>query len=492
MNFNSLIKKIDEIENSNQKTIFESIGRGDEYFVVWEREIHPVLCEVALNPDQIQQLFKDIEKGAGRSGFGKAVDAVKGAADKVGDVWFNKFGGMLQSSGPVQAFDQKWEEIKSSIAAKNPGLASKLAKYGEFAQNNPKLHKFLLAIGGSVAAALGVALAGGVGAGALAVGTGAGIATGIVNIADRLLQGQKASTAIGRGATTGAIAGLSAALATKVADMVKAGFRTEYLDVRGQHKIMNGSFNHNGNWAFATGRADDVKAASRAFQAGDWGTFNTLIQKMRDPAYLQSLDASREIVKQAAQNYKQTSDVIKTLAQLATASAGGAASAATNQQPKESLSESQIQELFGITGNKVDASSLEKAWKKAGSPTDSDEISKILSNAGVDNSVITQALSNVSAATTSTNSTTASTTSSTTDATSTGAVSAMKASEIVDALDKVWSKATADQGSQTSSPQVQQKIIAMAKTAGMTGQTFEGKYPKQVVGVYSKFLGENI
>ncbi len=189
MQLNALLKKLDEIESSDQKSIFESIGQGDSYFVAWEREIHPTLCEVAMDPTQIQQLFKDIEKGAGRSTLGKGLDAVKGAKDKVSDVWFNKFGGMLQSSGPVQAFDQKWEDIKSKVAAKNPELAAKLAKYGEFAKNNPNLHKFLLAIAGSAAAALGVAVAGGVGAGALAVGTGTGIAVGILNIADRLLQG---------------------------------------------------------------------------------------------------------------------------------------------------------------------------------------------------------------------------------------------------------------------------------------------------------------
>lgn len=36
MNLNSLIKKLDEIEHSNQKSIFESIGQGHSYFVTWE------------------------------------------------------------------------------------------------------------------------------------------------------------------------------------------------------------------------------------------------------------------------------------------------------------------------------------------------------------------------------------------------------------------------------------------------------------------------
>jgi hypothetical protein len=395
MNLENLIKKLDEIEQSNRKSIFESIGQGDQYFITWEKEIHPVLCEVALRPEQIQQLFKGIESGAGRSGLGKAMDTIKGAKDKISDVWFNKFGGMLQSSAPVQAFDQKWEDIKSKVASKHPDLAAKLAKYGEFAKNNPKLHKFLLAIGGSVAAAAGVALAGGVGAGALAVGTGAGVATGIINIADRLLQGQKASTAIGRGATTGAIAGLSAALATKVADMVKAGFNAETAEIVRGNKIMKGTFDYNGQWTFATGRPEDIKAMSRAFDSQDWTTFYEVLKKIRSPEYLKSLDVSREIAQQAIANYRETAGVIKDLAQVATAAAGGASSAATNQQPKESLSENQINELFGITGNKVDASKLEKAWKKAGSPTDSEEIAKILQGAGVDPAVVSKAFTDM-------------------------------------------------------------------------------------------------
>ena len=375
-----------------QKTIFESIGNNDPYFNQWQREIHPILCEVALKPDQINQLFKSIEKGGGRSILGKAKDAL----DKGNDLWFNKFGSMLQNSGPVQAFDQKYEQIKSSIAAKNPQLAAKLAKYGEFAKNNPKTHKFLLAIAGSAAAALGVAVAGGVGAGALSVGTGVGVATGILNIADRLLQGQKASTAIGRGATTGAIAGLTAAAATKIAGEIADSFRAEYLQARGANNLMKGTFDLNGQWTFVTGKAEDVRMLSRLVDAGDMQGFYNLVAQMRTPEYVQSIGASREIIQQAAQHYKTAKDTLTTLAQVAAAGAGGAASAATSQKPAaESLSRKQINELFGITGNKIDASKLEKAWKKAGSPTDSEEVKKILQSAGVGDDIISTAFQEI-------------------------------------------------------------------------------------------------
>lgn len=401
MQLTSLVKKLDEIEKSNKKSIFESIGQGDQYFITWEREIHPILCEVALQPDQINQLFKDIESSAGRTGLGKAVDAVKGAKDKISDVWFNKFGGMLQNSTPVQAFDQKWEQIKSSIAAKHPDLAAKLAKYGEFAKNNPNLHKFLLAIGGSAAAALGVAVAGGVGAGALAVGTGAGIATGILNIADRLLQGQKASTAIGRGATTGAIAGLAAGAAAKIGEMIRAGISSDVIaDLRGL-QINKHTMEYNGQMFSAVTKEPETSMLKNAWRSmtKDFSPTPETIQKFADvmakvssPEYQEQIGKTREIIIAAKEAAKSSISVVKDLTAIAASATGGAASATTAQRPTtESLTRNQINELFGFTGNKVDASKLEKAWKAAGSPTDSDAIARILQSAGVEQSIISSA-----------------------------------------------------------------------------------------------------
>lgn len=213
----------------NLQNIFESVDPNtkDPYFEHWQKEVHPLLMEVALAPDQIKQLFKNIEQtasaqGSNRSLAGKAVDAAGEVTDKVKDLWYNKLGGALANSQPVKDFDAKWEDIKAKFATKHPDIAEKLAKYGEFAKTNPKTHKFLLAIAGSLAAALGLAAVGGMAAGITATGLGVGGATAIVNIADRLLKGEKASTAIGRGATAGIVAGLSAAGIKAASEFVKA------------------------------------------------------------------------------------------------------------------------------------------------------------------------------------------------------------------------------------------------------------------------------
>jgi len=419
MQLSTLLSKLDEIESSPKQSIFESIGQGDQYFRTWERDIHPVLCEVALQPDQVQQLFKSIEAGAGRSALGKGLDAVKGAKDKISDVWFNKFGGMLQSSAPVQSFDQKWEELKSSIAKKNPELASKLAKYGEFAKNNPNLHKFLLAIAGSAAAALGVAVAGGIGAGALAVGTGTGVAVGIVNIADRLLQGQKASTAIGRGATAGVVAGITAGTLAKLGSWL-GGFReksipfgpadagleqvswdaTRTLRAPGMESIQR---LQGFNALVKPEEASGIRAAMNLIKSGGDGALEgfkqleSISRIVRNKEYMAGMDELVQGAWKVAKNNDSILQFINGITQASTAAAGGAASAgmASGGQKSAPLSENQLNELFGITGNKVDASKLEKAWKKAGSPMDSEEIAKILADAGVDSQVIKTAFTGI-------------------------------------------------------------------------------------------------
>jgi ABC-type multidrug transport system fused ATPase/permease subunit len=175
-------------------------------------------------------------------------------------VWFNKLGGALQQSGPVKAFDAKYEEIKNKIASENPKLAEAFGKYKQFADNNPKLQKFLLVIATSAAAALGLAVVGGASAGIAATGLGVGAATAIVQIADRLLKGEKASTAIGRGATAGIVAGVTAA-GVKAAVMA--------LDQLGAITKIKNSFQVEFNGKTAMVNAEDYKAWKEGFAAAE-------------------------------------------------------------------------------------------------------------------------------------------------------------------------------------------------------------------------------
>jgi hypothetical protein len=449
MKIHNLLLTSDTSEYTSRKSIFESIGQGDTYFTKWEKEIHPVLCEVALTPDQIQQLFTAVEKGSDRSMLGKGLDAAKAAPGKISDVWFNKFGGMLQDSSPVKAFDQKFEDIKSKIAAEHPELAAKLAKYGAFAKDNPKLHKFLLGIAGSVAAALGVAVAGGVGASVLAIGTGTAIAVGIVNIADRLLQGQKASTAIGRGATAGIVAGITAAAMAGVGKWA-AGLREksipigdtglETISYKATRKLSSFGMEHTEmtqgfDVVVDADAASGIRSAIKAMQNGDTTAF-TELQRLGRMVHSADYKAQMKDIAGAAKDLALNNDSllqwIKGLTQAASAvggAAAGQAAGAAGEKPAakegfttngKKLSEGQIYMVFNrvcaqqqlnegpldfIKGaaakgmnklktvgknltTKFTADKLNSAWQKAGSPTDSEEVAKILTGAGVGDDVV--------------------------------------------------------------------------------------------------------
>jgi hypothetical protein len=454
---NYLHEDLDAIVNTSRRSIFESIGQGDAYFTRWEKEIHPVLCEVALTPDQIQQLFTTVEKGSDRTLLGKGLDAAGAAKDKISDVWFNKFGGMLQSSGPVKAFDAQYDKLVSSIAKKYPEIAAKVKKYQAWAKENPNLQKFLLAIVGSVAAALGVAAAGGIAAGALAIGTGTAIAVGIVNIADRLLKGEKASTAIGRGATAGLVAGITAAGAAKLADLGKdlvaqigvmkgAGEGVEKLNIIRDAVGTPGMPGFEGGIQIA-GKTEDIAKLRDLWDQfgklawdykpgtdpsalyGPYKEFAGLVAQMKDPAYIDGLQLVAAQQDQAIQWINSAFDAIngatKIAATAGAATAGQAAGGAGEKPaPKESftangkkLSEGQVYMIFnrtvtqqlnegpiwdkvkGVAGKGIDklktagknlttsvtADKLNSAWKKAGSPTDSEEVAKVLTTAGVSN-----------------------------------------------------------------------------------------------------------
>ena len=434
----------------NLQYIFEAVDPNtkDPYFEYWQREIHPTLMEVALSLEQIKQLFKNIEttassQGSNRTLAGKAVDAAGEISDKVKDAWFNKLGGALKNSEPVKNFDQKWEDIKAKFATKHPDIAEKLAKYGEFAKKNPNTHKFLLAIAGSAAAALGLAAVGGMAAGVTATGLGVGGATAIINIADRLLKGEKLSTAVGRGATAGIVAGLTAA-------GVKAA--TQALSQLGQiTKIKNSYYvEFNGQGAYVN--AEDYKAwtqgmksanemtkgidfmsnsqayfdASKAGMAKSAEVASQILSKAADSEYQKAAMAAAEIViKPGAVETAVAAmrDAAAAVNPVVSAVAGQAAGSAGEK--KESyyvqtrpLSEGQVylllkkisqqQELHegpmdllkkgaakvagGIAkgaaavGKQITTNAtypkLLAAWKLEGSPTDSEELRKFLQNYG--------------------------------------------------------------------------------------------------------------
>jgi hypothetical protein len=178
---------------------------------------------------------------------------------------------------------------------------------------------------------------------------------------------------------------------------------------------------------------------------------------------------------------------------------------------KPAVKEGIMDSLKGMFGGKkgaapaaggVTADALNKAWAEAGSPTDSEEVAKVLQGAGVAPDAVNKIFADLKlpaptgkiepkmdpeqTAATDPNAGQAAQSNSSTPA------AGMKADEIVKSLSSFWDQVKANQDSKSSAPQVQQQIKQMGKEAGMAGQVVEGKYSTKAVGFYSTFLGKDI
>ena len=391
------------------------------------------LIEASLAPQQIQQLFGEIEKAAtaggdNRTGLGLGVDVAKEANNAI-----NKFGTWLQNTTPVKAFDQKFEQLKGKVSQKFPKLAQQLSGIGEWAKENP----------GKTAAIIGLlttlaSLAGGP--------VGGAIAGQVLKGAAELMKGEKLSTAVGKGAKAAAFGWLTgkavefignALTAPAISqandmgkDIVTANYRATIDEIGGEFGNRFGSFTTGELY----GRSADVadirdlwKDAVGAWKAGDYRqaqlgfeAVENLTIKLASSDYVNAIAADidkAQLMRQGAEEMQKFFGKMADVAQ-------GAATAATGntKNKKESvylqsrpLSEGQVYVLFNRVEQlnegpgdwmkkagdwvgkkatnlttKITADKLNSAWKSAGAPTDSAELEKFLASQGVGDQVIKQ------------------------------------------------------------------------------------------------------
>jgi hypothetical protein len=390
-------------------------------------ELSP-LIEASLAPQQIQQLFGEIEKAAtaggdNRTGLGLGVDVAKEANKAI-----NNLGKWLQDTTPVKMFDQKFEQLKGKVSTKFPALAKQLNSMGEWAKANP----------GKTAAIIGVlttlaAVAGGPAGGA--------IAGQILKGAAELLKGEKLSTAIGKGAKAAAFGWLTGKAVDFIGNaltdpmmaqakelgrgIVKANYKATIDEIGGEFGNRFGTFATGelyGNAADVADIKDVWKAGVDAWKSGDYMRADSMFKSAGDmtaalakPEYLDAIADTvdkAQLMKSGAEEMSKFFDKMAIVAQ-------GAATAATGNSKKESvyrqtrpLSEGQVYLTFkrieqlnegpmdwikdkagkaaDWVGKKatnlttvVTADKLNSAWQDAGSPTDSEELKQFLTGQGV-------------------------------------------------------------------------------------------------------------
>lgn len=200
--------RIQQISNTNNQYLYEGLDHNArKTMALWENA-GLQLKEAALTADQIQSLFAEIEKSATEAGGNRtALGMGKDAVAAVNKAW-EDLKTKIQDSGPVKNVDSMYDnavaKIEAGLGGPDNAVNQVIQKYRKFAKEHPIAQGLIYS---ALIAAAGISGA----------GLGGAAVLGLLKMTDKLLQGEKFSSAAYSGAKTGAMA----YGASKVGDYVK-------------------------------------------------------------------------------------------------------------------------------------------------------------------------------------------------------------------------------------------------------------------------------
>ena len=398
--------------------------------------IEKYIVEAQLTPDQISQLFTNVEQGATAAGgnrtmIGKGKDAASFISKKI-----DELGAQLKQAGPVQNADAKFKELKAKIGATDSKVAKAIQGVSDWAVANPGKASIAVAILTAAAAMAGGPLGGAIG-GFLARAT------------KDLLQGADLSTAVGKSIKTGIVGALIGFGLEKIGDVIGDALawgndtiNPSYMTAKWDYMDTDiGS----GDWMTAklVGMPEDIEPirdmwtqASSALESNNYAKFDAVwskieaaVDQLNSPEYIAALDGTDK----ARATWQAGMQAFSKMMDGVAAGAQGAAQASDDKKESTQFKPIQIETIIewcdetpavmltegpmdaikkagsAVGGalkkgaaavgakaakvgknmtTKVTADKLNSAWKKAGSPTDSDEIAKILRQQGVSDEVL--------------------------------------------------------------------------------------------------------
>jgi hypothetical protein len=345
------------------------------------------LVEYQMTADQISQLFAQVQKGATDAGgnrtmIGKGKDAatsVKAAYDDLVS--------KVQNSGPMKDIDAQYDKAAAKLkqaTGGDAGVMKYVEKYRTFAKAHPVAQSLIYS---ALIAAAGIS----------GVGAGGAAALGLFKMVDKLLQGEKFSTSLGKGLGTAA----TAFAAGQVGKALQGGDQATQAVAGGPPVIFSNDIVkqiQNGLITDEQSLLQALKGVSRTQQSTIW---SILQNKAGMPgsgdvaAVIKALGGgvtTTESIRKIGLSESQIKRMFVTAARIQQLNEGvwdrvkGAAGAVANK----------AQTVGTNLTTKVTADKLMSAWKKAGSPTDSDAVAKIMKQAGVDDAIIASSMKAVS------------------------------------------------------------------------------------------------
>jgi len=371
------------------------------------------LREAELTADQIQQIFAQAEQGATAAGSNRTmIGQGKDAAVAINKAW-EDLKTKVSTSGPIKGVDAMYDaavqKIEAGLGGPDNAINQVIQKYRTFAKEHPIAQ-------GLIYSAL-IAAAGITGA-----GLGGAAALGLFKMVDKLLQGDKFSSAAYSGAKTGAMA----YGASKIGDMIRgkpeAGVPADAPGVPadapsaqlsvGQElpngETISGLDSSNANAGVTilkpNGTTYSVSRDTAHAMTGQTGISN----QVSGPVSMGAVgDPGAGIQRESYVDYKKTlyhrslnealGDKVNV---LHLTEAGVQHIFQLAEGPLDWIKQKAGQAMGAVKNKvatvgknlttKVTADKLNSAWTKAGSPTDSEQVKQIMQGAGVAPEVIAQ------------------------------------------------------------------------------------------------------
>ena len=341
------------------------------------------LVEYQMTADQITKLFGQVQQNATVAGGNRTmIGKGKDAADAVGRAW-EDLKTKVANSGPIKNVDTQYdkaaEKLKQATGG-DAGVMKYVEKYRTFAKEHPVAQSLIYA---ALIAAAGIS----------GVGAGGAAALGLLKMTDKLLQGEKFSSAAYAGAKTGAVA----YGAGQVGKALQGGDQATQLAPGGPPVIFSNDIVkqiQNGLITDEQSLLQALQGVSRNQQSAIW---SILQNKAGMPgsgdvaAVIKALGGgvtTTESIRKTGLTEAQIKRMFVTAARIQQLNEGvwdrvkGAAGAVANK----------AQTIGTNLTTKVTADKLMTAWKKAGSPTDSEAVAAIMKQAGVDDAIIASSM----------------------------------------------------------------------------------------------------
>jgi len=398
--------KIREQGVAEGSTNSKSIITETRTYKLWE-SAGKKLYEAQLTADQINQIFQQVEQGATAAGGNRTMlGRGKDATAAISKAW-EELKTKVQNSGPIKGvdamYDKAAEQLKQATGG-DQGVMQYVQKYRDFAKKHPIAQSLIYS---ALIAAAGISGA----------GIGGAAALGLFKLVDKLLQGEKFSSAAYAGAKTGGMA----YAAGQIGQALKGTPQQELPGAQGapgQSELDQIYMNR------AQGMQGSGYTQTATGQTGDFGqpTYNIIPDgggSSYDQAFKQGLakfavnpsnPSANDIMRAKDYAGKVASGMLKPVkesVELTESQIFLLIGKIVERHRK--LDEGIMDTIKGAAGKAVDwaktkgtnlttkvtADKLLQAWKKAGSPTDSLDIASIVQRAGVPTATIKQVFTNM-------------------------------------------------------------------------------------------------